>query len=419
MANKTMHHLIVGDDNYEIVDASVRGSMADEYSSSSTYSVGDFVMHNGQLYECNTTIGTAEAWNSSHWTAKTVANELSSLMSGLTDTQSDVSDLDTVINGSGGGTQDVTSSVVWNSGGGVEYQSGNIDTNASNYSWADIPLNGASEVSGYTRAGTEQNKGLCFLTSNKSYIAGSGDYHAGATSYDWNYDLIPPANAAYLRISCATSKTTTTFTCTLTFAGVDGLVDRVDNIENQLDAFPINDLSDVDISSVSDGQVLTYDALSSKWKNKDNSVNFGNLTATWIEGYYVNRNYFNADSSKGLFSTSSTQSMAIVDISAYAGGKISGHTRFGDDQGAAFYDRNGIFISGFARPAGTDYEFDFTDKPIPANAKTLIISCKTSSKSSQALTTWQLAVHLSMTLRPSYSVWIVISLIFTMIHRPD
>lgn len=85
MANKSLHNLVIKDNNYEIVDASVRGSMADEYSSSSTYSVGDFVMHNGQLYECNTTIGTAEAWNSSHWTAKTVADELSSLIGDLSD----------------------------------------------------------------------------------------------------------------------------------------------------------------------------------------------------------------------------------------------------------------------------------------------------------------------------------------------
>jgi len=43
---------------------------ADTYSASSTYAVGDIVTHGGLLYECNTAISTAEAWNSSHWTQK-------------------------------------------------------------------------------------------------------------------------------------------------------------------------------------------------------------------------------------------------------------------------------------------------------------------------------------------------------------
>lgn len=40
----------------------------DTYSSSSTYAVGDLVIHNGAIYECTTAIITAEAWNSAHWT---------------------------------------------------------------------------------------------------------------------------------------------------------------------------------------------------------------------------------------------------------------------------------------------------------------------------------------------------------------
>lgn len=41
----------------------------EEYSSTSLYSKGDLVIYNSTLYECNTDITTAEAWNSSHWTA--------------------------------------------------------------------------------------------------------------------------------------------------------------------------------------------------------------------------------------------------------------------------------------------------------------------------------------------------------------
>ena len=68
----------------EVTDAAARGSLAPEYSASSTYAVGDLVLHDGQLYECNTTISTAEAWTAAHWTAKTVADEVTDLKDGLT-----------------------------------------------------------------------------------------------------------------------------------------------------------------------------------------------------------------------------------------------------------------------------------------------------------------------------------------------
>ena len=94
MANKTMHHLVIEDNNYEILDAKNRANIAAEYSASSTYKVGDVVLYNGQLYKCTTAITTAEAWTAAHWTAVTVGGELSSVKDGLiamsTATASDV-----------------------------------------------------------------------------------------------------------------------------------------------------------------------------------------------------------------------------------------------------------------------------------------------------------------------------------------
>lgn len=54
-------------------------NIAAEYSASSTYAVGDYCIYDGQLYRCTTAITTAEAWNSAHWTAVTVADELTDL----------------------------------------------------------------------------------------------------------------------------------------------------------------------------------------------------------------------------------------------------------------------------------------------------------------------------------------------------
>ncbi len=52
--------------------------IADEYSSSSTYAVGDYVYHAGTLYKCTTAITTAEAWTSGHWAAAKLAEDVTS-----------------------------------------------------------------------------------------------------------------------------------------------------------------------------------------------------------------------------------------------------------------------------------------------------------------------------------------------------
>ena len=63
--------------NKKYVDNSFFDIVAPEYSSSATYDVGDFVIHEGLLYKCNTTISTAESWDSTHWDRTTVVDILS------------------------------------------------------------------------------------------------------------------------------------------------------------------------------------------------------------------------------------------------------------------------------------------------------------------------------------------------------
>lgn len=52
------------------------GNFAPVYSSSKTYSVGDFCTHNNKLYKCSTAISTAEAWTAGHWTQATVGEDI-------------------------------------------------------------------------------------------------------------------------------------------------------------------------------------------------------------------------------------------------------------------------------------------------------------------------------------------------------
>lgn len=65
----------------KVVDA-VSKIVADEYDNTSTYAVGDYCIHEGTLYVCNTDISTAEEWNATHWTATNVTDEIPSAYTG-------------------------------------------------------------------------------------------------------------------------------------------------------------------------------------------------------------------------------------------------------------------------------------------------------------------------------------------------
>ena len=66
-------------------DTALRASTGADYDPTQTYEAGEYCLKNGQLYECTTAITQAEAWNASHWTARTVGGQLETLKSDLGD----------------------------------------------------------------------------------------------------------------------------------------------------------------------------------------------------------------------------------------------------------------------------------------------------------------------------------------------
>ena len=50
--------------------------LTDVYSNMKTYEVGSYCIYNNQLYKCTTAILTGETFNSAHWSATTIENEL-------------------------------------------------------------------------------------------------------------------------------------------------------------------------------------------------------------------------------------------------------------------------------------------------------------------------------------------------------
>ena len=61
--------------------AGAAGVVASAYSSSKTYKVGDYVLHNSNLYRCITAITTAEAFTAAHWAQIVLADDVSDLKS--------------------------------------------------------------------------------------------------------------------------------------------------------------------------------------------------------------------------------------------------------------------------------------------------------------------------------------------------
>ena len=91
MADINASKLRIGSNDLVLQDAALRASMSAEYSASSTYAVGDIVLKDGQLYECNTAISTAEAWTAAHWTAVTVSEKVADLKAETSSLKEDLS----------------------------------------------------------------------------------------------------------------------------------------------------------------------------------------------------------------------------------------------------------------------------------------------------------------------------------------
>ena len=79
----TYQEIIAVYDEMVAATAAANGAIAAAYSSSSTYKVGDYCIHDGALYRCTTAITTAEAWTAGHWTAAKLGPDLSDLKSAI------------------------------------------------------------------------------------------------------------------------------------------------------------------------------------------------------------------------------------------------------------------------------------------------------------------------------------------------
>lgn len=96
MADKTFHSMKFPGlpDTYKIPD------IVNEYSPSSAYAVGDYVLKDGKTYKCTTAIASGETWTTAHWTEVKVGNDLQGEVADLKSAVSEIITIDVEIDSS-------------------------------------------------------------------------------------------------------------------------------------------------------------------------------------------------------------------------------------------------------------------------------------------------------------------------------
>ena len=178
----------------------ISGALADEYSASKTYAVGDLCIHDGVLYSCTTDITTAEVWNAAHWETGKIGDTVNDLNRQLGDVESELGNvyyirLDAnIVNPN---TQSV----------GALNPDGTVNTSYTNYLVSDfIPVDQNSDYTYtlWTNVSTKSNarKYIALYNANKEYIDDSYQNVTGQFYVTFN-----TSSAAYVRVSSANDTT--------------------------------------------------------------------------------------------------------------------------------------------------------------------------------------------------------------------
>ena len=158
--------------------------ITDEYDATSTYAIGDMVIHENALYVCSAAITTAEAWNSAHWTLTDIATAIGTVKTAIPTKTSDLQ------NDSGFAQIDDTTESASKTYSSEKIE-GELDTKASaNWKKQEV-FNGTYEH--WRRA---SNDTLTYDDNSDSAViplVNGGSYHIVATG-DFNRFILVTAN---------------------------------------------------------------------------------------------------------------------------------------------------------------------------------------------------------------------------------
>ena len=167
-------------------------TLAQAYSTSATYAVGQYVTYNGGLYRCISAITTAESWTAAHWSAAKIGPDLSDLKRIL----SNVYKI-----GIGTNMHNPSTDVI-----GSIKNDGTIDSTATGYKSSDfIPVEQDTDYafSGYVNDGRKNTSTRLYVAlynDNKEFVSGS--YQNVANTSIITFDS---GEASYARICSSTA----------------------------------------------------------------------------------------------------------------------------------------------------------------------------------------------------------------------
>lgn len=192
--------------------AGAAGVTASAYSSSNTYAVGDYVIHNSNLYRCTTAITTAESFTAAHWTQVVLADDVSDLKSDINYlSENPIEDVPTLT-----ASKYINRSGVETAGGASLAVSDFIMIPQNTYKF---------DVTKYPANISSLMYGVNFYDSNKTWISGIdylGEYTVLASQI--------PSNAVYVRLGDYDTQSTPTHDQVTISFYVHLLNDKVDKI---------------------------------------------------------------------------------------------------------------------------------------------------------------------------------------------
>ena len=210
MADKTIHSIKFPGlpDTYKIPD------IVNEYRTSSSHAVGNYVLKDGKTYKCTTAIASSgEAWNTAHWTEVKVGNDL----------QGEVANLKSTVIQIAGAVEEMEceltdevktallacfTRVAWIGDDGQTY-----------YDALSDALNRSRVISSISAVFTQGSNTIYDtdeLYALKQCLTVTATYSDGTTKEVYNYTLSGKLVAGTSTITVAYNKKTTTFNVTVT-----------------------------------------------------------------------------------------------------------------------------------------------------------------------------------------------------------
>lgn len=299
--------------------------IAPTYSSSATYAVGAYVHHNGHLYRCTTAIPSGEAWNSAHWTLAAIGTDLKNVKNQLESTI-------------------------------------NVHAADGNKGIETFDIYSKFEHFGLNTDGS-------YMQTQKYRVSCEGHISFGRdivvnvkTGFRWGY--IPFSQGA---AGSWSGWKTSEYTIP---SGTEFVVQIARATENT------SEIADVlEFVSAVTFRTEMDDRITALKSDADYMLPFFSKNITFVDGK-------NVYSNNGTIHDSDTYSYAELRVAMLAGSVFTGHSNASpsSNNGLAFYDEQGNYISGFNNTVAGSYNWEINGT-IPENAFLVRISCRTAYKS--------------------------------------